>query len=184
MTENSLVKRATLGQLSEKELRDIADGLASSKDPYEGLLVLGRAEAKQYRGLVEGYLDASDNPMLARLALQILCRYWDLTEQYLCQIMTFMEGVDWDEEDDVRLMAIGCAGSFLLNHSCKPLLAALLRIFHDTNERQLIREVAYRALAESTGVPILRLPPASRHFDLDAVDQAVIDAVKQALAKD
>jgi hypothetical protein len=184
MTESELIKKASSGQLTDAELKALAAELPTREDPYEYLLAIGRAGAKQYRGLVESFLNASEDPMLARLALQILCRYWDLSDQYLPQIRRFVDKVDWDEEDDVRLIAISCAGSLLAQRPCKPLLASLLRIFRDPDESQTVREVAYCAMAESTGVPILKLPPASRHFDLDEVDKTVIDTVEMALAKE
>lgn len=176
MSESTLVAKATQGQLSVRELQQIAQDLASGHaDPYEALLVIGRANAKQHRDLVEKYLEYREDPMLARLALQVLCRYWGLTAEYEEAVEQFVRKVDWDEDDDVRLMAIDCAGSLLADNKAPRLLSLLLKVFRDNSERQIVREAAYCSLAIAAGKRIEELPTASRHFDLENdVDLSVI----------
>lgn len=43
--------------------------------------------------------------MLARAALEVLCDDWDMASQYLTYVAAFIEGVEWDEEGDVRGMS-------------------------------------------------------------------------------
>jgi hypothetical protein len=184
MTKSEEVARATMGLLSKAELREVADVLhGRAGDKYHAMLVLGRASATEYRGLVEKYLDSRDDPMLARLALQVLGGYWGLTGDYLKQVERFVRKVEWDDEDDVRLMAIDCVGSHLANNSAPNLLSLLLTVFRDGSERQIVREAAYCALAVAAGVAQRSLPEASRHFDLERdVDQSVIEHAESSLA--
>ena len=183
MNESKLIAKATRGQLTARELQQVAQGLTSGNaDPYEALLVIGRANAKQYRGLVDRYLQCREDPMLARLALQVLCRYWGLTAEYQEAIEQFVRKVDWDEDDDVRLMAIDCAGTFLAENKSHRLLSLLLQIFRDESERQIVREAAYCSLALAAGKGADELPAASRHFDLEHdVDHSVIAVAEEAL---
>lgn len=185
MNESELIAKATQGKLSASELERVVQGLVSGDaDPYNALLIIGRAGARQHRQLVERYLESSKDPMLARLALQILCRYWGLTEEYLIQIENFILKVEWDEDDDVRLMAIDCAGSFLVNKKVSQLLLLLLKIFRDSDERQIVREAAYCSLALAMGKQPNELPTPSRHFDLDRdIDHSVISRIEAALLK-
>jgi hypothetical protein len=183
MSESTLFARATQGLLSAGELHQVAQGLTSgSADPYDALLIIGRANARQYRGLVETYLQCDEDPMLARLAVQILCRYWGLTAEYQQALERFVRKVEWDQEDDVRLMAIDCAGSFLAENQSPRLLSLLLETYRDKRERQLVREAAYCSLALASGKQLDELPSASRHFDLEAdVDPSVIAAAEKLL---
>jgi hypothetical protein len=183
MSESKLVARATQGRLSARELEQVAQGLTSGNaDPYEALLVIGRANAKQHRGLVDRYLQYREDPMLARLALQILCRYWGLAAEYQETLEQFARKVDWDTDDDVRLMAIDCAGPLLAENKAPGLLSLLLQVFHDDTERQIVREAAYCSLALAAGKRLEELPASSRHFDLEHdVDRSVIGIAEAVL---
>lgn len=186
MSGNELVAKATRGELSRSELDAVVQGLVTgTADPYEALLVIGRAGATQHRRLVERYLQASDDPMLARLAVQVLCRYWGLAFEYREVLEKFIRKVDWDEDDDVRLMAIDCAGSLLADRPDRDLLRLLLKIFRDEGERQIVREAAYSALALAAGKKPHEIPMSSRHFDLDRdIDRSVLSSVEAALVAD
>lgn len=186
MNEETLVARATQGQLSAQELQQVAQGMLTGRsDPYEALLIIGRAGATQYRSLVEKYLDFRDDPMLARLALQVLCRYWGLATEYVETIERFICKVDWDREDDVRLMAIDCAGSIVADSKNSRLISLLLKIFRDSGERQIVREAAYGSLALAAGKTLNELPAASRHFYLQqGVDPAVIAFANKVVQRD
>lgn len=133
---------------------------------YEALLLIGRANAKQYLNLVKKCLFNTNDPMLSRLALQVLCRYWGMFNEFMDEVKFFILKADWDEDDDVRLMAIDCAGSHLSTHKNIELIKILLDIFNAEDERQIVREAAYCALALAAGEKIQNLPANSRHFDL------------------
>jgi hypothetical protein len=148
---------------------------------YDALLVVGRSGAIQYRSIVEKYLTASNNPMLARLALMILCRYWNLAPEYKMHVLSFIQGVTWDNEGDVRILAISIAGTMLASQQDDHLIRLLIDIFRNRSntEDQLSREVAYCSLAEAYGRKPYELPTASRHFDLERdIDPEVIDFIE------
>jgi hypothetical protein len=152
MNTADLIDRATRGLLSAAEAEDVARALRDGAiERYDGLLVIGRTRLVTYAPLVETYLDCPEDPMLARLALQILCRYFGLGLRYRDAIERFLRKVDWDDEDDVRTMAIGCAGTLLAQHEDRPLLSLLLATYRDEEEGRIMRRFAYEALAEAVG---------------------------------
>ncbi len=180
----ALIGKANQGLLSARELQQVVEVLVSggNEDPYTAMLVIGRAGAIQHRSLVEKYLKCREDPMLARLALQILCRYWGLAAEYIGEIEQFVRKVDWDEDEDVRVMAIDCAGPFLAENKLPRLLSLLLQIYRDDREDQITREAAYCSLALAAGKRVIELPLASRHFDLERdVDRSVIAFAEAAL---
>lgn len=182
MSASELIAKATEGRLKLEELEEVVRRLqTNSCDPYDALLIIGRAGAIQYRDIVERYLHCEDNPALARLALMILCRYWNLTLEYRVVLQRFVEGVSWDKYNDVRLLAISIAGPHVSNHRDEALLEAMIAIFRDRAEEQILREAAYCSLAESAGKTPLELPSAARHFDLERdVDPQVVAYIDAA----
>jgi hypothetical protein len=90
--------------------------------------------------------------------------------------------VPWDQEEEVRQMAISVAGEDLRDQTHPELLRELLRLFGDEHQRQLRREDAYLALGRAMGRAWRELPSAARPFDLhDDIDPAVIAAARQRL---
>jgi hypothetical protein len=178
MNMKELVGKANEGKLLPHELEEVIACLEGDIcDPYEALLVLGRSGAIRYRNIVERYLRTSRSPMLTRLALMILCRYWGLTVEYKTDLELFIRKVEWDDDDDVRVLAISIAGSLLADQKDDHLLWLIIDIFRNRSgsERQTPREVAYCALALASGKKLQELPKASRHFDLERdVDVDVI----------
>jgi hypothetical protein len=184
MKMKELIAKATEGTLLPAELEHVVQELRNNpSDPYRALLIVGRAGAVQYRDIVESYLDSSHDPMLARLALLIICDYWNLTSQYKDVLERFVRGAEWDVDNDVRLVAISACGRLLAVQSDDRLLKLLLRIFRDCSESkpQILRETAYKALAVASGKSDSELPPASRHFDLERdLNQDVLDYIDLA----
>src|SRR6185437_426082 len=122
------------GQLSKQELRDIVRMVTRREGGtslYTALHILGHAGDASYEAIVSAFLDSQDNPMLARLALQILCSYWGLCDQYVEEVRQFVDGVAWDEGEDVRLAAISIGGDYLGGHEDRALADALLSTFED-----------------------------------------------------
>jgi hypothetical protein len=183
MNPKELIRKATEGNLSSGELSRIVESLETGTcDPYDALLIIGRAGATQYRSLVEGYLNCPESPMLARLSLLVLCRYWGLSSEYKTALEAFARKVEWDEEDDVRILAISIIGTLLATEPDDRLLKLLIDIFHDHTESkpQILRETAYCALAEASGRKS-DLPPTSRHIDLDhGLDPDVVAYIEAA----
>jgi hypothetical protein len=111
----------------------------------------------------------------------ILCGYWDLSLEYKNRIEEFVRKVEWDDEEDVRVLAISIAGRLLAKHDDRVLLKLLIYVFRDPSEGQLIRETAYCALGEAAGKNPSELPLASRHFDLERdLDPDVVAYIEEA----
>jgi hypothetical protein len=145
------------GAVSTAELHETADILAADRggaDTYSLLYVLGRSQARTYEGLVAGSLEYRIDPMVARLALQILCRFWGLTDKYHEKVLTFLKGVDWDCDGDVRQIAISATGEFLTANRDCVLLDQLLRLGGPANDDEIERRIAIEAIARAVGVPL------------------------------
>jgi hypothetical protein len=170
MNFNDLLDRAKQGDLSDREVDAVAAALERadpSEDPYTLLHILGISRAQRHRPLVERYLRWFDDPMLARLALQILCSHWGETREHLDYVRSFVSGDPRDPGDDVRIAAIAIAGEHLRNHQDRELIAMLIGIFDAPTAPQIVRESAYFALARASGLDRKEMPSAARHFDLE-----------------
>ncbi len=182
-----MLARAKKGLLSETEIAAVAHELenpASETDPYTLLHILGRAEAKSHTKLVEHFLNQRDDPMVAHLALQILCGFWGYCSRYLSDVSRFIDGVPWDPDEEIRSGAISAAGEYLRATEHPELINKLLAIFENENESQGAREDAYLALARAVGRNWSELPPASRHFDLVSdTDLSVIENVRRRASR-
>jgi hypothetical protein len=149
-----LLEKAKDGSLSNHELDQVVAAIKDpgvNADPYTLLHIIGRAMDVSNERLVASYLDCPADPMLSRLALQILCNYWGLTAKYLSYVRNFLSRVDWDIDDDVRQIAASIAGEFLRTTWDDDLFRSLLDI--STNESDLpeMRITAIRALARAMG---------------------------------
>lgn len=182
---DALLHRAKWEKLSQEEIDNVATELQQPEpeaDRYILLFILGRAGALSYRWLVEQFLACEDDPMLSRKALEVLCDDWNDTARYLDQVLEFVLGVKWDEEEDVRPMAISIAGEYLRSHDEPRLLSELVRIFENEDEPQTMREGAYFALARAAGRDWKELPSAARHFDLSQdTDPSVLREARERL---
>ncbi|KJK49699.1 hypothetical protein UK23_13225 [Lentzea aerocolonigenes] len=104
-----LVLRAKEGTLSAAEVDAVAARLTSEpldEDTYSLLYVIARTRATRHRRIVESFLDCSEDPMLARLAVQTLCTFWGEADRYRDVLDRFIAGVEWDEDGDVRDVAL------------------------------------------------------------------------------
>ena len=182
MNTKELVEKATNGTITKSEIKEAHEALVEKTgDEYDLLLVLGRSEAKQYKELVEKYLKATHDPMLARLSLQVLCRYWGLADEYQDELERFIAWEDWDEEEDVRLMAIGCVVELYKENENPKLLKYVYDVFRNDSEDEITREAAYETLALVSGVPIKDLPQPSS-FDLATdVDSSVLTKAEKLI---
>ena len=176
-----LVRRAKRSELSREEIDAVAEELRHPlphTDPYYLLAILGEAGGVWHRELVERFLEAGNNPWLARKALQVLCADWGDTDRYLDELAQFLAGAPWDTDDDVRLVAMTWAGEYLRDHREPRLLRELLRIFDDQGERELLRRTAYDSLARATGRP---WSATSVSREQPPVDRMVIEEARQRL---
>jgi len=180
-----LLERAKAGTISDEDVEAVASELRANpraRHAYTMLHIVGRAFATRHRDLVESYLEAEWDPMLARLALQIVCNFWGETSRYLGRVFSALQGLSWDREDDVKQIAISIAGEYLRKHKNRELLKTVFGIFNDASEDMTIREAAYLALGRACGREWSELPPASRRFDIQAdTDGAIISQVQAAV---
>jgi hypothetical protein len=185
---NDLLERAKWDSLSDAEIDQVAKEIQKpmpEADTYTLLHILGKSQATRYRRLVERYLESDTDPMLAKLAMQILCSYWDEASHYLDQITRFVQGVAWDEDDDCQLAAVSIAGEYLRTKHDPVLLYLLLELFEREAEDQLIREAAYGALARAMGREYSEIPSAAKEFDLKAdIDTSIIERAKSRLSQE
>ena len=175
---DELRAKAKAGSITPAEISQVIDAVkgAEGDDRYSLLYIIGRSFATQHEELVAGYLDYRKDPMLAKLALQILCNFWDKPSDYVDHLIKFLKGVDWDKNHDIRLQAISCVGEYLrqrkssrLNEPEHECLTLLVGIFDDEKQRHVLREAAYSALARAYGLGRKDIPRAStRDLDLRA----------------
>lgn len=184
MNVEDLLTKATKGHISKSEFEEVSQVLSEGKgDSYGFLLIIGRACDLRYQMIVERYLDSPDDPMLARLSLQILCQYWGLGCEYVTEIKEFINGVEWDEEDEVKDMALSCCASVFKKQEEANLVKSVYDVFIDQNEDSISRITAYGSLAVLAGLDIAKLAqPLEFAFDLD-VDKKVLKYAEKIIEK-
>lgn len=176
---DDLLEEAKWGKLTGEEIAYVASEIKKSKPGddeklYRLLHILGKSligdpRASQYVKLVEGFLVYPSDPMISQMAFVTLCCYWGPGEKYINWMKKFIRGVDWDDMDDVRLVAISIAGEYLLQTFDKELLELLVQTFEasfcsskeEEIEDETVREAAYSALARVDGWNWEDLPPAN-----------------------
>jgi hypothetical protein len=141
---------------------------------YRLLNILGYSFDLKYQELVEKFLYNPDDPMLAKLALQILCYRFAKEKEYVDYVLDFMKGVSWDKEDDCKLVAISIAGESLRMFQSKELLSMLISIF-EQEESMVINQTAYLALMRALGFDRKEMPPSFRLLDPNTeIDKNII----------
>lgn len=169
---DELLERAKNGKLSQTELDHIIQKIKDSKpgdddDLYSLIHILGKARifglgppTIEEKKLLEKFLYYPQKPMISKIALQTLCNYWDLNDNYLKELKMFVRGVEWDDDEIVRTIAISIAGDFLKTTLDKELLKLLIDIFENKEESKLLdhsispeitQGCAYQALSIAMG---------------------------------
>jgi hypothetical protein len=175
---DELLTKATKDKLSQSEIEFVASELAkrrnTSANTYILLHILGRAEAVKYENLVAQFLDSPSDPMLARIALIDLCDYWDLTPKYIDALRAFAKGVEWDSDDDVKLVALSTAGEYLNAKDDKELLLALKNAFLDPENDEIVRNAAFVAMARALGRKYSEVPSVTQLMEIPFYDQNII----------
>jgi hypothetical protein len=169
MNYELLLDQAKSGTITARDIDHVAHALQTNEpdaDRYTLLHIIGRSNAIRHRVLVEKYL-TDDDPMLVRLALQILCSYWGESSRYIEKIRMFASGNPRDPDDDVRLVALSIAGEYLRGHEDSDLARIVLRSFQDVEQGRNVREVAYRSICRAVGLEWHDIPASTRHFDLN-----------------
>ncbi len=112
--------RADIGQggPSQEDLDWAVATLQGEADTLtkEGLIrALGYATYRRepYTQVVEAFLTGPD-VKLACSAMRVLCRYWELTDQYITQLCEFIKGVSWDVNGNCAENAMFHAQDFMM----------------------------------------------------------------------
>lgn len=152
---DKLLAKAKDGKLERSELDLVVAGLDKTErvedSTYTRLHIIGRAYAMDYEELVASFLHKPNDPMLSKIALQILCSWWGLADKYMTCLREFLEGVEWDEEGQVRLIAISAAGQYLREYDDRGLLEKLLEICESGLEDEDDKAAAVDAIARGLG---------------------------------
>jgi hypothetical protein len=157
-----LLDKAKDGRLPVHELDQAVAALKdprSGTDPYTLLHIIGRAMDISNEDLVAGRLDCPEDPLLSRLALQILCNYWAKTSHYITHVKMFLAGVEWDNNGDVQQVAVSVVGEFLREQWDDELFRSLLDLALDEDDVRQIRIPAIQALARALGDYWIDMPP-------------------------
>lgn len=167
-----LLERAKWGSVPASTVAELANALKQGAVPvdqrYSVLHIVARAGGPQYETLISKFLDSESDPMLARLALQALCDWLELTERYRDRLVEFSQWVPWDHSDDVRQMAVSLAGKYLAGVDDQELLEILVATAENPAEMAITRDEAIRALARSLGETPDTHPPATQIQDPDS----------------
>lgn len=152
---NRLVDLARDDHLTPQQVQRILrqlDAQRGGADEYTLLNAVGWL-GPEHESVVASYLERPDDPMLSRLALQILVHRFGKAEAYMAQIAALAQGVEWDEDEDVRLVALSAAGQAVRERpdGYRVLLLILLDTATDNAERSLIRSTAIEALRRGLG---------------------------------
>lgn len=190
---NNLLEAAKEGTISKIDIDAVAKkineiGKGQDRSLYTLIHILGRAKAIGYQKLIEPFLIYPNNPNISKITLQSLCTYWNLTPQYLDELKMFIQGAEWDDFDDVRLIAISIAGEFLRTNNDKELLNLLIALFENQENSQirpaentlLIQSCAYSAISRAMGINYNQIPSiddiekkiSNQTLDLSVVEQA------------
>jgi hypothetical protein len=179
MDYDELLKKAMKGVITSEEVKKLAQNIEVGTDGeylYEQLHILGHSLHYEYEDLVASYLVYKKDPMISGIAIEVLCGYWHKTKKYLDYIKQFVKKVDWDEADDIRIIAISFAGVYLRENSDKELLKSLLDIFNNSDEKSVVRECAYRAIMIACGKNWKELPSVVKDLDFNKdVDKEIIE---------
>jgi hypothetical protein len=149
------------------DLRTILDSLESpdeTTDIFSCLHRLGHLGGAEYEALVARYLEFPQQPMVSRMAIEVLTQ-WGVVGRHIACLKKYLDRVPWDSDDDVRQAAILAVGEFLRSAPSRELLAALIHTAGDQQERPLIRGDSVRALARALGRDWQEMPPATRRED-------------------
>lgn len=169
--------------LNEEELGAIRDQLATGTfeyDPYTLLHILGHARDVNSLPIVKRYLDpqiTSSNPMLRRIALQVIGRMWALPEAFNVAV----DKVFNDPDTEVRAAAAGVIG-FLggkyreLRKESAKIIVRGLQTRSDTDD--YVWSSFYFALLELFHVPFEDWPLPIEPLTEDKINRGLIEKAK------
>ena len=158
---------------------DEEEGL-SLDDLYSYILVIGRAKHLPAAKILDRYLSSQD-PETVSLVLEILCKEWGKTEEYLEQLVHFSLGSAWDHEGDVQLLSVRLLGEYArdklkairgkkrtprLSHLDEEVLRLLLSTFQEEGADRYVRQAAYYSILRANGDEWESIPSEYAKLDL------------------
>ncbi|MEO3865083.1 HEAT repeat domain-containing protein [Rheinheimera fenheensis] len=180
-TPKEILEKAKWGKLSNDEVNWLGTAISTSNDIdlYTLIHAIGKAELKQYKGELESFLDYPNDPLISAITVRVLCGFWGLTDQYIDTIVKLLKGVDWDEDEDVKLEALSIIGNYLIKNRSPKIIKLILEIFENEENFNAVRSAAYCSLGRAFGKSWDELPAASKpmNFDTD-VDSSIIEQAK------
>ena len=182
-----LLERAQRRDATAHDAREAVELLRTCDDElavYDLLFVIGRAQAVEYRELVQRYLHSPGHPMHARIALQILCDWWSLGQEYRGHMIRFVVGVEWDLADGgyVQLAALSSAGELIAEHEDPALMRSILEVYDDPEANDVARAAAYGALWRALGRDRRKLVGLHRTDWTTRVDSTVVATARRTVA--
>jgi hypothetical protein len=184
MDYESALEKAKLGTLNASTADLVAKQLNydDTHDKYTLLHIIGHAHLVKYEPLISRFLVFEEDPMIAALALRILCIYWGLTDKYLDVLKASVQGMNWDDEThSVQSAAIRIAGEYLITNDDVQLLQILLDQFLNAQSEE-IRHETYDALCRSTGITYyLLFHEIEQYINTGHPNTKIIAAVKERL---
>ena len=177
MDFGAVLDHAKSGTVTEAELRDLVaqlrSGVRDHPQRYRLVMAAGWASLRRpdgaprgaaldpesVRPYIEPLLDAHDDPWLVREALTVLCDYFPGEERYRDILRAWVRMVPWDEDRDVRTVAISALGALIASSGSPVGVADLLRVAEDATDPD--QDWALRALARAVGIEHRDLPRVS-----------------------
>jgi len=176
-----ILDKAKWGQLTGAEVNALGLALSDPNEPdlYTVIHAIGKAELKQYKEKLESFLDYPREPLISAITVKVLCGFWELTDQYIDVILKFIQGVEWDEDEDVKLESLNVIGNYLINNKVPHIIQLILETFENEDNFNAVRSAAYISLGRAFGKTWHELPLASKpmNFDTD-VDFAVLNQAR------
>jgi len=191
----AILASAKTGDLTQEELDEVLAQFRSNirrhPERYRLVMTVGHATlrdasgrthqvglaSEKARALIEPLLDSIDDPWLVREALTVLCYYLGDEGRYRDRLRALVRPADWDEDGDVRSVAISCLGQLIAKERTGVGLDDLLQIAEDPTDQQ--SDWALRAMAEALGHKPHALPTVRKGMRSDpALVQSVLEKAK------
>jgi len=186
-TTRAMVKRAQAGTLTDNEVAWAADMLrqgGGGHDRWDLLEIVSNRYSDQYEELVASFLEYPPDPWASRIALQILCNRWGLADKYVETIRQFLAGIPWDNDGDVRDVAISEAGEYLREHDDEDLLRRLWDIAHGRGPRMAVTEEWIEAFGAEGAADLANKRQASQaEWAIEALERALGDSYPEIYAR-
>ncbi|WP_373502315.1 hypothetical protein [Aestuariivirga sp.] len=145
MEDGNLIEK-----LSREELDGVASDLTNPDDLYQRVRILAKSFDPRYIPVFEKLATYADDTMVAGEALRALIDFHGRHE-YLPLLMKYIEGVNWDPYDDLKLHSIGIAEFLLKEHKDQELIALVIKQFEES-DNSVVRDAAHEALMTAAGI--------------------------------